>query len=496
MSHRRTSSFNFHFDHGSIVLKTVQLRLTLKRMCGHGYIIHIKLSPSFDMLSLGFGIENCPSFLVTCMFGCWLNVTPQSPCPNDQEQVTHPYVIQHPEKWSQTLWNCARQKFVSCTSNLLGQMFCFPEIHKTPPEVDFESSRSPAKSESWNKPSLQCRAVFPTWQYCRKSFVWWMKEISLAKRSVTCLSPCVCASLLIWPLGCQVVQFVPSTSILRQFVSKLSDNSPTDSSSSCLNWWSSRQGLENFVVQLLHFLVCQFAVSLNAFLSMSLQCRSTTLLFVREFFSHSGNFSVAPARNSWLKHLRILFNWMISFGLHSRWVHPTEHMDQEMMWVRQSPTFFINFFHMGAIFCFFPAILMSSTYTDRNNLLFPMNEHTFPIRNFSSHPNSDKASSNCLSHSNPANGWPYKFRSRGTHGIFNFSHDFGHLCRGRRIQTSGFRFGEFWAIWEQSSNKTWVCADTASAACPSQPGNLATTSVFYFCSSHLWRRRACSVKTA
>ena len=34
----------------------------------------------------------------------------------------------------------------------------------------FESSKSPAKSESWNKPSLQCCAVFPTWQYCRKSF--------------------------------------------------------------------------------------------------------------------------------------------------------------------------------------------------------------------------------------------------------------------------------------------------------------------------------------
>ena len=31
-----------------------------------------------------------------------------------------------------------------------------PKIHKTPPEVDFESSRSPAESESWNKPSLQC----------------------------------------------------------------------------------------------------------------------------------------------------------------------------------------------------------------------------------------------------------------------------------------------------------------------------------------------------
>ena len=32
--------------------------------------------------------------------------------------------------------------------------------------IDFESSRSLAKSESWYSPSLHCLAVFPTWQYC------------------------------------------------------------------------------------------------------------------------------------------------------------------------------------------------------------------------------------------------------------------------------------------------------------------------------------------
>ena len=38
------------------------------------------------------------------------------------------------------------------------------------PEVDFESSRSPAKSESWNNPNRQCCAVIP-WQYCRLTCV-------------------------------------------------------------------------------------------------------------------------------------------------------------------------------------------------------------------------------------------------------------------------------------------------------------------------------------
>ena len=37
-----------------------------------------------------------------------------------------------------------------------------PKTHNVHPEVDFESSRSPAKSESWNSPSLHCLAVLPT----------------------------------------------------------------------------------------------------------------------------------------------------------------------------------------------------------------------------------------------------------------------------------------------------------------------------------------------
>ena len=45
---------------------------------------------------------------------------------------------------------------------LIGTNVCLPKTHNCPPEVDFESSRSPAKSESWNIPSLHCIAVLPT----------------------------------------------------------------------------------------------------------------------------------------------------------------------------------------------------------------------------------------------------------------------------------------------------------------------------------------------
>ena len=92
---------------------------------------------------------------------------------------------------------------------------------------------------------------------------------------MTLILPNVCHKLVsIWWLishihsltrECQVYQFVPHTSISRQFAS---GNSPIDSSSSFLNWWSSKQGLET-LCSCSVFFVSQFAVSLNAFVSMS-----------------------------------------------------------------------------------------------------------------------------------------------------------------------------------------------------------------------------------
>ena len=57
-----------------------------------------------------------------------------------------------------------------------------PKTHNVPPVLDFDSSRSPAKSESWNSPNLHCSAVFPTWQYCLYSLVWWIYEINRFRR--------------------------------------------------------------------------------------------------------------------------------------------------------------------------------------------------------------------------------------------------------------------------------------------------------------------------
>ena len=56
---------------------------------------------------------------------------------------------------------------------------------------------------------------------------------------------------------------------------------------------------------------------------------------------------------------------------------------------------------------------------------------------------------------------------------------FGHLCRGRSIHTSGHSDLGILSNLGASSNFTRVYADTASAAYPSQPGNLAVTSIIF-----------------
>ena len=71
--HRWTSSFNYHFDHGFVVIKDAQLILILRRMCVCGCVVHIiqliNLLPSFDIWVLGFGIKSRTSFLDAGMIG-------------------------------------------------------------------------------------------------------------------------------------------------------------------------------------------------------------------------------------------------------------------------------------------------------------------------------------------------------------------------------------------------------------------------------------------
>ena len=136
------------------------------------------------------------------------------------------------------------------------------------------------------------------------------------------------------------------------------------------------------------------------------------------------------------------------------WVQPKYTWSQKDVGSPKS-TSSLSTFHIGSRFCFLPANFMSSTYTDENN---PISRCTNKHSQFGifSQPCFNRIFSNCLSHNSIAKGWPYRFRSRGTTGSSILDHDFGRLCRGRRIQTSGHSDLGIFNNLGASSIFTWV----------------------------------------
>ena len=128
---------------------------------------------------------------------------------------------------------------------LIGTNVWLPKTHNVPPEVDFESSRSPAKSESWNSPNLHCSAVFPTWQYCLYSLVWWIYEINRFRRLSHALVHFVMdRASLFTDHKISGRPILAKYKHLRTIWGHVFDNSPTDFVSSSLKWWSSMHGVD------------------------------------------------------------------------------------------------------------------------------------------------------------------------------------------------------------------------------------------------------------
>ena len=97
-------------------------------------------------------------------------------------------------------------------------------------------------------------------------------------------------------------------------------------------------------------------------------CRRTTLLFLREASPTPVIFQLLVQKNV-TSNIFVYRSTIVSFGLHSRWVHPLMYRLRNDVGSSRS-TFLINVFHMAVTLCFFPSILMSSTKTDRTNPCF------------------------------------------------------------------------------------------------------------------------------
>ena len=154
---------------------------------------------------------------------------------------------------------------------------------KTPPEVDVWIFK--ITSTVWVLQQTQSTTL------CRVSHVTILSEIvcvmnvrnQLCQASVTCLSPfCEWSRKLVdRPQG---VRSSKSCQVFKTICEQTSDNSPIDSSSSCLNWWyHPNKGLTFCckVAPLSCFPVHSIA---QRIFEHVLPCRTTTLLFLFEIF--------------------------------------------------------------------------------------------------------------------------------------------------------------------------------------------------------------------
>ena len=128
---------------------------------------------------------------------------------------------------------------------LMEQMYDFQKTHNVPPEVDFKSSRCPAKSESWNSPSLHCLAVLPTWQYCLYFTCMmniWINRFS--RLSQLLVHFVIDRASLFTDHRISGRPIRAKYKHVRTIWEHTCDNSPTGFISSSLKWWSSMHGVD------------------------------------------------------------------------------------------------------------------------------------------------------------------------------------------------------------------------------------------------------------
>ena len=176
-SHCWTPAFDYHLNDGFVILKDVQHRTKSRKLRVRWHTVNIV---QIKIVVLGWNL--CLLWL------CWFDVVSR-----DKFLCTLPLVLL---SWFGEEWNTsttksqrsragitsmrkpASREIISASVQLWATDVCFldiqlfgtnawlPKMHKRPPDVNVESSRSLAKSESWDNPNLHCCAVFPRWQYC------------------------------------------------------------------------------------------------------------------------------------------------------------------------------------------------------------------------------------------------------------------------------------------------------------------------------------------
>ena len=178
-----------------------------------------------------------------------------------------------------------------------------------------------------------------------------------------------------------------------------------------------------------------------------LPCRETCYDFPEALV---GSFLLGSSRNPGFKHISVFCHNLIAYCTFS--LSTTKYTWSRNDVGSSRSTLLIKIFQVGFTFSVSPAILISSTYTDKNS---PFARLTNKHSQFKTFPNRVPIELSQIAF--PTIVLPET-------GSSISDHDFGHLCFGSRIQISGHSDSGFFNIFDASSILTWVQADTASAA--------------------------------
>ena len=233
--------------------------------------------------------------------------------------------------------------------------------------------------------------------------------------------PSVCLKLwsILWRLvpkclptkECQIYLCVPDLDTSRRFVARLLTSLPLRPSVlpwidyQYMEWWHCT------TVAL--FLVCQFALSFKRISSHDVWYRKTTSKFPREFFL--ANFCCS-SRDPRFKQVPVIFNNIhacLAFKLSTSPVN----MTQEWCCFSQNnvfPSCLQRTINVSLLSSHLDSV--QRTQTTKTICRFTNKHSQFGTLH---HPFSHMIFSNCLPHNSPASGWPYRFLSRGTTGVFH-----------------------------------------------------------------------------
>ena len=156
MFHYRTSSLYHHFDHCFVVFKHKQQSFLLQKSDVWGNKINIILNIDHSSKLVTHVIFFTTNNRIVPFYRgselCFQGLELSDPINREREYRL--ISIGHPKRWFWILLNCVKLKFVSCTSNLLEQMYDFQKCTMFLQKWILNLQDLTAKSESWNSPYL------------------------------------------------------------------------------------------------------------------------------------------------------------------------------------------------------------------------------------------------------------------------------------------------------------------------------------------------------